>query len=64
MSELESDLQPRDITCVDCGEVFTFTVGEQQYYKGLNFTNDPKRCKPCREARKQNKESKSKAKKK
>lgn len=35
------------INCVDCGNQFTFTEGEQQYYmdKGLNV---PKRCPACR----------------
>lgn len=38
------------IVCCDCGEEFTFDIGEQDYYKknGLYF---PKRCKLCRKAK-------------
>jgi CxxC-x17-CxxC domain-containing protein len=37
---------------VDCGEEFTFTVGEQEFYRDHGLTNAPTRCKRCREARK------------
>ncbi len=40
------------IRCVDCGEDFLFTVGEQEFYKQHGLTNTPTRCKRCREARK------------
>jgi CxxC-x17-CxxC domain-containing protein len=30
-----------------------FTAGEQEFYATKGFQDDPKRCKPCREARKQ-----------
>jgi CxxC-x17-CxxC domain-containing protein len=45
-------LQDRLIKCVDCGEEFTFTVGEQEFYRDHGLTNAPTRCKRCREARK------------
>ncbi|TLS36035.1 RQC-minor-1 family DNA-binding protein [Pseudalkalibacillus caeni] len=40
---------PQDllIKCWSCGERFTFTVGEQQFYKQKGFAL-PKRCKDCR----------------
>lgn len=40
-------------TCVDCGQVFTITNSEYEFYnsKGLNL---PKRCKSCREANRNN----------
>ena len=46
-------LPPRDLLlkCWECGERFTFTVGEQQFYKRMGFT-EPKRCPKCREKRK------------
>jgi CxxC-x17-CxxC domain-containing protein len=47
-----TDLQDRLITCVDCGEEFTFTVGEQEFYRDRGLTNAPTRCKACREKRK------------
>jgi CxxC-x17-CxxC domain-containing protein len=45
-------LQDRVIKCVDCGEEFTFTVGEQEFYRDHGLTNAPTRCKRCRENRK------------
>ena len=45
-------LQDRVIKCVDCGEDFTFTVGEQEFYRDPGLTNAPTRCKRCRESRK------------
>jgi CxxC-x17-CxxC domain-containing protein len=45
-------LQDRVITCVDCGEDFIFTVGEQEFYRDHGLTHAPTRCKRCRENRK------------
>ena len=45
-------LQDRVIKCVDCGEDFTFSVGEQEFYRDHGLTNAPTRCKRCRESRK------------
>src|SRR5258706_10384425 len=42
----------KQITCVDCGAEFTFTSGEQERFAQLGFTNEPKRCGPCRSAKK------------
>ena len=42
----------KTIVCVDCGAEFTFTAKEQQQFADRGFTSDPKRCKPCRDARK------------
>lgn len=42
------------IVCKDCGTEFTFTANEQQFFADKGFTNEPLRCKPCRDARKQN----------
>jgi len=41
----------KDIVCCDCKQTFVFTAGEQAFFAQNNFTN-PKRCKPCREAKK------------
>jgi CxxC-x17-CxxC domain-containing protein len=45
-------LQDKSITCVDCGEEFIFTVGEQEFYRDHGLTHAPTRCKRCRESRK------------
>ena len=43
-----------DITlkCKDCGADFVFTAGEQEFYAEKGFTNQPQRCKACRDAKK------------
>ncbi len=38
--------------CSDCGQEFTFTAGEQEFYASRGFQNEPKRCPDCRRARK------------
>lgn len=38
--------------CKDCGAEFTFTEGEQAFYKEKGFENEPTRCPDCRKARK------------
>jgi hypothetical protein len=43
----------KSILCPDCGTTFTFTAGEQEFYASKGFTNDPKRCPRCRQAKKQ-----------
>ncbi|HXW50550.1 MAG TPA: zinc-ribbon domain containing protein [Candidatus Acidoferrales bacterium] len=40
------------LTCVDCGQEFTFTAGEQEFFAQKGFTNKPNRCPDCRRARK------------
>ncbi len=42
----------KSITCVDCGEEFLFTVGEQAFFRERGLPNEPTRCKRCRETRK------------
>ncbi len=48
-----SNGEDRWIKCVDCGEDFLFTAGEQAFYASKGLTNAPIRCKKCRESRKQ-----------
>jgi CxxC-x17-CxxC domain-containing protein len=40
------------LQCADCGCDFEFTISEQEFYASKGLTNQPKRCKPCRNARK------------
>jgi CxxC-x17-CxxC domain-containing protein len=42
----------RSISCVDCGQEFSFTAGEQEFYAQRGFTEAPKRCPSCRQIRK------------
>ena len=44
--------QDKSIQCADCGATFSFTADEQEFYKSKGYTNEPKRCPTCRQARK------------
>ena len=39
------------LTCRDCGQAFTFTSGEQDFYTSRGYS-EPSRCPDCRAARK------------
>ena len=41
----------RVLVCRDCGNEFTFTAGEQEFYASKGLTNSPSRCSSCRVAR-------------
>ncbi|WP_407271166.1 RQC-minor-1 family DNA-binding protein [Radiobacillus sp. PE A8.2] len=45
-------MEPQDllIKCMECGNRFTFTVGEQQFFKQKGFQH-PRRCGKCRRNR-------------
>ena len=47
----EAELQDREIACRECGTSFTFTSGEQAFYRDRGFTNEPTRCPNCRSSR-------------
>ena len=44
--------QDKSIQCSDCGTTFTFSAQEQEFFASKGYTNEPKRCPSCREARK------------
>lgn len=43
--------QDKELTCKDCGQSFTFTAGEQEFFQTRGFS-EPVRCKSCRDIRK------------
>jgi CxxC-x17-CxxC domain-containing protein len=45
---MAGDLQ---LTCSDCGQSFTFTSEDQAFFQERGYSV-PKRCKPCRQAKK------------
>lgn len=49
----------KTIICKDCGEEFIFTVGEQEFYEEKGFTNEPVRCKACRDKKKSERNSRN-----
>ena len=44
------------LTCRDCGQAFTFTSGEQDFYASRGFS-EPTRCPACRAQRKASRDS-------
>ena len=46
--------QDKTIICKDCGQEFVFTASEQDFFEEKGFTNEPQRCKPCRDIQKNN----------
>src|SRR5436190_9255505 len=44
------------LNCRDCGQAFTFTSGEQDFYASRGFS-EPSRCPDCRAARKSQRDS-------
>ncbi len=42
----------KTLTCRDCGQQFTWTAGEQEFYQSRGLNNPPSRCPDCRRARK------------
>lgn len=45
----------KKMICIDCDKPFTWTTGEQAFFADRNFT-EPKRCKSCREKKRENRE--------
>jgi hypothetical protein len=50
MSNQYTDLE---VICKDCGNGFTLTAGEQEFFASRGMVN-PKRCPKCRIAKRQN----------
>ena len=44
------DFKDETIICCNCGEAFTWSYGEQLYYRDRKLS-PPRRCPSCREAR-------------
>ncbi len=44
--------QDKTLTCSDCAKSFTFGAEEQEQFQTRGYTNEPKRCPECRQARK------------
>ena len=41
----------KTLTCRECGVEFTFTAGEQEFFRSRGLANEPGRCPACRSAR-------------
>lgn len=49
----EEKYQDEVIVCKDCGEEFTFTARDKEFYAEKGYQNKPQRCRNCRNKRKQ-----------
>ena len=49
-------MEDLNLECTDCTNMFTFTVGEQEFYESKGFES-PKRCMDCRKQRKMNRKN-------
>ncbi len=49
--------QDKTLTCLDCGQSFTFSADDQQYHAEKGFSNEPKRCSSCRQSRRVGRDS-------
>ena len=45
------EFQDKSLKCVDCGDDFIWTAGEQLFFADKQFKNEPKRCKACKTKR-------------
>jgi CxxC-x17-CxxC domain-containing protein len=45
------EFQDAEICCVDCGQDFNWSAGEQVFFRDKNLKNPPKRCKACKKAK-------------
>ncbi len=45
----------KTLKCVECGADFTYAASEQELHASLGYQNEPKRCTPCREAKRMRK---------
>ena len=44
--------QDKSLQCSDCGITFAHSAEDQEFFQSKGYTNEPKRCPECRQARK------------
>jgi CxxC-x17-CxxC domain-containing protein len=49
--ETTDDLSDLLIKCIDCAKDFTWSAGEQAFFRDKCLENPPKRCKECKKAK-------------
>ena len=47
----QAGFEDRLMACADCGDNFVWPAAEQAFFREKGF-EQPKRCKPCRQAKK------------
>ena len=43
--------EDRTLSCNECGQSFIFSADDQAYHAEKGYTNEPKRCPTCRQAK-------------
>jgi len=43
------EYKDKQLVCVECGQEFTFTAGEQLFFADRGLSNEPKRCRTCKQ---------------
>ncbi len=49
-------LVDKTLVCRDCGQEFSFTTGEQEFYLSHGLENEPSRCAECRAAQRRSRQ--------
>lgn len=49
--------EDKTLTCQNCGGPFVFSADDQSFHAEKGFTNEPKRCPPCRQSRRDERNS-------
>ncbi|MFC2052453.1 CxxC-x17-CxxC domain-containing protein [Chloroflexota bacterium] len=44
--------EDKSLQCSDCSVTFTHSAEDQEFFQSKGYTNEPKRCPECRQARK------------
>lgn len=47
----QTDFQDTSLICIDCGNEFVWSAGEQLFFHDKGLKNPPKRCKSCKQAK-------------
>lgn len=51
LNSKQTDFQDTSLICIDCGNDFIWSAGEQLFFYDKGLKNPPKRCKPCKQAK-------------
>jgi len=43
--------EDKELTCAECGAAFVHSADDQRFFDERGYTNEPKRCPACRDAR-------------
>jgi hypothetical protein len=49
---MSNEFEDETLQCRDCEKDFTFTIGEQEFFKEKGFENKPTRCQDCKQIKK------------